>query len=327
MIFADKLILLRKNSSLTQEELAEQMNVTRQSVSKWEGAQSIPDLEKIIKLSKLFGVSTDYLLKDEIEECDGINTSLEINDMKKLTMEDANSFLSIKEKTSKFMALGTFLFLVSPIVFLNFVILSEDNNYKFSENIGMGIGLIILFLLDIIGAGIIILNEMKLSNYKYLNNEIFETQYGVIGMVKERKNTYKNTYIKNNIIGVTLCVLSVIPFFIALMINENDNVLYIRMISITLFILGIGIALLIYTGNIWGSFQKILQEGNYSKENKANKSFILGISGAYWNIIISIFLVYSFITNDWERSWIIWPVAGVLFMTVIILISTFRKNK
>ena len=62
MIFADKLILLRKKAGWSQEELADQMNVTRQSVSKWEGAQSVPDLEKMLRLSELFGVSTDYLL-------------------------------------------------------------------------------------------------------------------------------------------------------------------------------------------------------------------------------------------------------------------------
>mgnify|MGYP001775239831 CR=1 FL=1 len=64
MIFAEKLVQLRKKAGWSQEELAAQMNVSRQSVSKWEGAQSIPDLEKIIRLSKLFNVSTDYLLKD-----------------------------------------------------------------------------------------------------------------------------------------------------------------------------------------------------------------------------------------------------------------------
>ena len=68
MIFAEKLVQLRKKAGWSQEELAAQMNVSRQSVSKWEGAQSIPDLEKIIRLSKLFNVSTDYLLKDEKEE-------------------------------------------------------------------------------------------------------------------------------------------------------------------------------------------------------------------------------------------------------------------
>ena len=70
MIFADKLIQLRKKAGWSQEELAEQMNVTRQSVSKWEAAQSVPDLEKILHLSELFSVSTDYLLKDELEEAE-----------------------------------------------------------------------------------------------------------------------------------------------------------------------------------------------------------------------------------------------------------------
>ena len=72
MIFADKLISLRKRAGWSQEELANQLDVTRQSVSKWEGAQSIPDLEKIVQLSRLFGVTTDYLLKDELEEPENI---------------------------------------------------------------------------------------------------------------------------------------------------------------------------------------------------------------------------------------------------------------
>lgn len=66
MILADKIITLRKKNGWSQEELADQLEVSRQSVSKWEGAQSIPDMNKILKLSKVFGVSTDYLLKDEI---------------------------------------------------------------------------------------------------------------------------------------------------------------------------------------------------------------------------------------------------------------------
>lgn len=68
MIFADKLITLRKKAGWSQEELAEKLNVTRQSVSKWEGAQSVPDIDKILQLSCLFGVTTDYLLKDDAAE-------------------------------------------------------------------------------------------------------------------------------------------------------------------------------------------------------------------------------------------------------------------
>lgn len=68
MILADKIIALRKKAGRSQEELTSQLGVTRQSVSKWEGAQSVPDLDKVVQMSRLFGVSTDYLLKDELEE-------------------------------------------------------------------------------------------------------------------------------------------------------------------------------------------------------------------------------------------------------------------
>ena len=67
MILADKIAELRKKNGWSQEELAGQLGVSRQSVSKWESAASIPDLDKILKLSELFGVSTDYLLKDSGE--------------------------------------------------------------------------------------------------------------------------------------------------------------------------------------------------------------------------------------------------------------------
>ena len=72
MIFAEKLIRLRKQAGLSQEELASELNISRQSVYKWEQAQSITDLDKIIQLSTFFNVSTDYLIKDEIENGDDI---------------------------------------------------------------------------------------------------------------------------------------------------------------------------------------------------------------------------------------------------------------
>lgn len=65
MILADKIIDLRKKNGWSQEELAEKLGVSRQAVSKWEGAQSMPDMGRIVKMSELFDVSTDYLLKDD----------------------------------------------------------------------------------------------------------------------------------------------------------------------------------------------------------------------------------------------------------------------
>ena len=67
MTFGEKLQALRKARGWSQEELATQINVSRQALSKWESGASVPDTENVVALSRLFGVSTDYLLKDELE--------------------------------------------------------------------------------------------------------------------------------------------------------------------------------------------------------------------------------------------------------------------
>ena len=68
MLLADKIVTLRKRAGWSQEELAAQLGVSRQSVSKWEGAQSVPDMDKVVQMSRLFSVTTDFLLKDELSE-------------------------------------------------------------------------------------------------------------------------------------------------------------------------------------------------------------------------------------------------------------------
>ena len=102
MIFAEKLIKLGKQNGWSQEDLAIHMGVSRQSVSKWESMTSIPELDKIIKLSELFGVSTDYLLKDEFEDagegkgdaCTGITeTQKEYGIRRKVTLDEATHFM------------------------------------------------------------------------------------------------------------------------------------------------------------------------------------------------------------------------------------------
>lgn len=65
MILADKIIELCKQNGWSQEELAERVGVSRQAISKWEAAQSTPELDRILTLSEIFGVSTDYLIRDD----------------------------------------------------------------------------------------------------------------------------------------------------------------------------------------------------------------------------------------------------------------------
>lgn len=105
MNIAEKIILLRKKKGISQEELANKLNTSRQAVSKWENNQSTPDLEKLVALSKYFNVTTDYLLTDSIETSINNNSQCESNiefqELKSEVTEDEYQYAINEAKKKK----------------------------------------------------------------------------------------------------------------------------------------------------------------------------------------------------------------------------------
>lgn len=328
MIFADKLIQLRKQAGWSQEELANEMNVTRQSVSKWEGAQSIPDMEKMLHLSELFHVSMDYLLKDDIES---METNILVEDsspVRKVSMEEANAFMEVKQQTATPVAIGTFLCIISPICLLILGALSQEGKYGISENAAGAIGMIVLLCLVAIAVVLFIQTSKKLDDYAYLEKEIFETEYGVSGMVKDHKAKYKDTYTRNNTIGTVLCILAATPLLVGAFLFESDDFKLMMMLCVTLLTVAVACLFFIISGTRWSSYDTLLQEGDYTKNAKKSQSITSTISVSYWLIATAVFLAYSLSTNDWDHSWIIFAVAGVLFAVVMIVTRLlYSRNK
>ncbi len=322
MIFADKLIQLRKKSGWSQEELAQQMNVSRQSVSKWEGAQSVPDLDKILKLSQLFGVTTDYLLKDEQEEPGQAAQTDEACACRRVTMEEADAFLRIKAETAPAFAWGVCLCILSPICLLLLAAFSEVRGIP--ENLAAGLGMIILLLMVAAAVAVFIWVGSKTDGFSYLEKEIFETEYGVDGMVRQRREEYRGSFTRNIILGTTLCVLAVLPLFVGVCLDENDDVFMVEMLCIGIGLVAFGVMLMVRKGVLWESFHKLLQEGEYSPFHKKQNVSLL--SSCYWLVVTAIFLGYSFYTMDWGYSWIIWPVAGVIYPAALAAYRAFSKE-
>lgn len=151
MIFADKVIRLRKRNGWSQEELANKMNVSRQAVSKWEAAQTVPDIEKILRLASLFGVTTDYLLKDELEDAQYTNED-EADAVKKVTLEQAGKYLAERKNAAVRIAGATFMCVISPVTLILLAVLSDSGKVALSENAAAGIGLVVL--LGIVAAAV-----------------------------------------------------------------------------------------------------------------------------------------------------------------------------
>ena len=222
MIFADKLIALRKKEGWSQEELAQQLNVSRQSVSKWEGAQSVPDLDKIVQLSRIFGVSTDYLLKDELEEQEPAPGLSVEPPRRRVSLEEASRYLELRRAAAPRLALATFLCVISPIALILLGGLSEYTA-RVTENAAAGVGLSVLIVLVAAAVGIFLTCGAKAKAFAFLETEPFETEYGVSGMVKQRRQDFEQTANRLNLIGTILCIVSVLPLFVSMCLTGSDG--------------------------------------------------------------------------------------------------------
>lgn len=311
MILADKIIEERKKNGWSQEELASKLGVSRQAVSKWESAGSIPDLQRILQMSELFGVTTDYLLKDEIEE-EPLNEYTETNTIK-VSMEEANQYLDMKSKGSRIVANATSLCILSPVPLIVLGTMTEDH-------ILIGFSLVLLLVLVAIAVYLFVNYGLRESHMQHLEKEIFETEYGVSGMVRERRDKYEPTFTRNIAIGVVLCILSVIPTIMAGVMEVEDYMSGIS-VGLLLIIVSIGVNILIRASMIKSSYDTLLQEGEYTIEEKHLKKKTGAFSGAYWCLMVAIYLGWSFWTNNWKFTWIIWPVAGVLYAAVLGLVK------
>jgi len=319
MILADKIIRLRKRNGWSQEELAEKMNVSRQAVSKWEGAQTVPDLEKILCLARLFGVTTDYLLKDELEEEEF--TSDETTNVRKVSLSDAHEFLAWRRMASIRIAIATLLCILSPIPLILLAALAELQG----EAAGPILGLVILLVIVAGAVGIFVSTGLKNAPYEFLEKEPFECEYGVTGMVRERQKAYRTVYVRSNVLATVLCVLSPIPLLCCDFIH--NEFLALLLLSAMIAIVGVGVFLFIVVGVRQASMQRLLREGEFSEKEKGRNRTRETVETVYWLLATAIYLGWSFLSNDWNITWVVWPIAAVLSVGVTLICNLLVKDE
>lgn len=329
MILADKIIELRKKAGWSQEELAQQLGVSRQSVSKWEGAQSIPDIDKIVQMSRIFGVSTDFLLKDELAAAEPVCVE-DTPSLRRVSMEEASAYLELRRAAAPRMALATFLCAVSPICLL-LLSAMDTMNWISSSLTAVGIGLCALIVFVAIGVSIFMSCAAKAKDFEFLESEAFETEYGVTGMVREREKEFRGTSSRLTMIGTVLCILSVLPLFAVIaFMPASDGVFYVAAVCVLLFMAALGCMAFVYVGTYRDAMQKLLEEGDYSRSNKSRGNVIGTLSTVYWLIVTAIFLWAMFSPNKpmmARETWIIWAIAGLLYAAILPIVKLIFRRR
>lgn len=323
---------LRKKNGWSQEELAGKLNVSRQSVSKWEGAMSVPDLDKILLLSEIFEVSTDYLLKDDREE-DYVPGNQGEEQLRKVTMEEAQKFIQARQKACGWIASAVAACILSPVPLLLLNCMAENRLRALPEETASGLGLAALILIVACAVITLILNGMKIGKYEYLEREEFELGYGVAGMVREKSEAESPSYTLRIAVGVGLCIVGVVPLFLvgALISGGGKNVSGAAMAEMgaVIFLLtavAAGVWNLVFAGVQKGSYDRLLQAGDYTPGGKKANQTINKIASVYWCVVTAVYVAYSFKTRNWHKSWMIWPVAGILFGAVAGFVKMNQKK-
>ena len=324
MILGEKIAQLRRKNGWSQEELADKMEVSRQAVSKWESSQTTPDLERILRLSSLFGVTIDYLLKDGAEPEIPRPEAEEDTHIRLISLADAADYLSLRERASVQIALGTFICILAfmPLLLLS----AAAEQFQWSEALAALIGLASLFLLAAIAVVIFMRCGFHSAPYRFIELGEFRAENDVNDMVRARKMQFRSAYLRGNLIGVCLCILSPLALFSGIL-SESDFT-QVLLLCVTLLLAGIGVVSFILVGVRWASMERLLQEGDFTARTQSGtrmrrERLDEQLSYAYWLLATTIYLAWSFFTHDWGRTWIVWPVAGVLFGAIRILVGAF----
>ena len=328
MILADKIVSLRKKAGWSQEDLAEKLGVTRQSVSKWEGAQSVPDMDKVVMMSRLFGVSTDFLLKDELEE-EAPCAAAQDDDtpLRRVTMGQASAYLALRKAAAPKIAIATALCITSPVTLILLAGMSEVQRFHITENAASGIGLCVLLGLVALAVSIFLWTSAEAKEYRFLEEEPFETEYGVSGMVKERRQEFSATYSRLNITGTVLCILAVVPLLTTACLGASD-IVGVACVCLLFALVGVACFLFVLGGVYQAAMDRLLEEGEFTRKNKSKKSVKGAVSVIYWLVVTAVFLIVSQTgAAEPKNIWIIWAVAGVLYGAVAAAVNAFEHSK
>jgi transcriptional regulator with XRE-family HTH domain len=322
MILADKIIDERKKNGWSQEEFAEKLGVSRQAVSKWESAGSTPDLQRVIHMAELFGVSTDYLLREDMLPEDVnlyVSEGMEIREpIRRVSMEDANDFLETKRKGAPRIANAVTMCIISPTILIILAGMAEEGVFNITENQATAVGVVFLLAMVAFAVFIFITYGIRESKMEHLEKDYFETEYGVTGMVKEKKISYEPVFTRGIAVGVVLCILAVVPVLVVGGMGMDDlNSVVALSVAFLLLMISIGVNMMVRVGIIRNSYNVLLQEGDYTKSEKHMKKKLNLIPGVYWPIVIVIYFSLSFLTMRWDITWIVWPIAAVLFVAVL----------
>ncbi len=269
-MLSNKIAALRRQAGWSQEDLAERLDVSRQSVSKWESGASQPDVDKIVALSRLFGVSTDSLLRDDadmpvlvgiapqdapelrlVEDAEEDAPEVDENGLRLLAEGEVFRYLENRRRCAPMNALGAGLCVACPAPMMALMGLPLPA--------GLSVALGIALLLGMIAAAVAIFisARMNAQKYDYVEKTPFALTSSLREAVLEQKRQFQPAFRQSVIYGTVLCILSPVPVVMGGILNSK--LLTLSGVGALLLMLAAGVFLFTRDGLINDGFDHLLK--------------------------------------------------------------------
>ena len=146
-------------------------------------------------------------------------------------------------------------------------------------------------------------------------------------MARERREQFRPTFTRQLTVGIVLCVLGVIPVFVSMiMFGEQERFGHVLGVAVMLALIAVGVLLIVRSSIIWGAYQQLLEEGDYTRRSKDENRRLTPFNTIYWGLVTAGYLAWSFISNDWSHTWIVWPIAGVAYGAILGVIKALSRK-
>ncbi|MCM1133963.1 MAG: helix-turn-helix domain-containing protein [Clostridium sp.] len=299
MSFAENLQYLRKQKNITQEQLAEQLEVSRQSVSKWESAQSYPEMEKLLQICSMFHCSMDTLMQ---------------GDVSKDFVEDVHGYDKFISQFNKVITAGIALILLG----ISAMSLAVGKGMK--EEYAAAF----FFVFLIVGVMLLVVMGMQHAHFqeKHPYIEDFYTE-------EEREQEYRKFTIRIAA-GIGVILVGMLFFMVAESRLENmpldaEWIEKGEMICTSVFMLFItvGVSALVYGGLQKGKYniEEYNREVNPSPEKKKRDALKRKVYACIMLAAVIIYLVWSFMLDSWSKAWLVFAVGGILCGVASVILS------
>lgn len=252
---------------------------------------------------------------DELADALGIKEVLEQKtEYPIVSYETAREYIEESIFIAPKTALGVLLCMMCPVTLLTLLGLQESGFISIRENTAVAIGLLALFTFVALGVSYFIRFTSKLEKYEELQKNPFTLDYNTEQMVLNIQRQEESVYRAAVNISVICYILSALPIIMIALLTENEG-LPILAVVLTLTIVAFATYNIISKSSAIEACKVLLQVEDYSIDTKENKGYNV-VAQVYWPLVVALYLGYSFITGKWYISWIIWPIAGVIFGAV-----------